>query len=105
MTRLMFSIRGLLLVTASIAGVVALTLWLTKDYRERRQAEMRIRSYGAAYAHVDANRSTAAVFGQPITSNELSKLKSIDRVELQGTVPDKWLTSSSMSCRTLVEPI
>lgn len=83
-----FSIRTLLLATTCLALIIAGLLWLTKDYRERRQAEERLRSTGAVYAYVNEERLASVVFNQPITSKELGKVKSIERVELQGFAVD-----------------
>ncbi|MFO0905118.1 MAG: hypothetical protein U0939_19080 [Pirellulales bacterium] len=86
--RIRYSIRSLVAATASVAGLTAGLLWLTKDYRERRQAEERLRSWGAVYAYVNEDRQASVVFNRPITSKALGKLKAIDRVELQGFAVD-----------------
>ncbi|MEZ6138710.1 MAG: hypothetical protein R3C53_27815 [Pirellulaceae bacterium] len=83
-----FSIRTLLFATTSLALIIAGLLWLTKDYRERRQAEERLRSTGAVYAYVNEDRVATVVFNQPITTKDLGKVKSIERVELQGFAVD-----------------
>lgn len=83
-----FSIRTLLYATTGVAFIISGLLLLTKDYRERRQAEERLRGTGAVYAYVDEDRLATVVFNQPLTSKDLGKIKSIERVELQGFAVD-----------------
>jgi hypothetical protein len=88
MKTLRFSIRGLLILTAGVAVLLAAALWLTKDYRERRAIERRLRLQGAVYARVDENQLSSAVFTQPLSSSDLKQFQSIHKVELQGFAVD-----------------
>ena len=84
MTSIRFSIRALLVLTASVAVLLAIGLWLTKDYRERRALERRWRLQGAVYASVDENHLSSVVFTQPLSSGDLKDLTSIHKVEFKG---------------------
>jgi hypothetical protein len=88
MKTLRYSIRALLFLTAGVAVLLAAALWLTKDYRERRAIERRLRLQGAVYARVDENRLSSAVFTQRLSSSDLKGLKSIHKLELQGFAVD-----------------
>ncbi len=89
MTSPKYSVRTLLLVTTFLACLITCGLWWTKDYRERRKAESKLRDQGAVYAYVDEDRQASVVFVRPITSTDLAKLETIHKVELKGFAVDR----------------
>jgi hypothetical protein len=71
-----------------IAVAIAVTLYATKDYRQRMALRADLLSMGARWANVGDDHSISVLFTAPVTAREVKKYEELGHVELQGFAVD-----------------
>ncbi len=78
-----FSLRSLLASVTIIAIAIAVTLYVTKDYRERMALRAELLSMGARFASVGDDHSIRVLFTEPVTTTEIKKYETLESVEFK----------------------